>query len=147
MENKALLRRLYNDPSSAAGYAGVDSLFTEARKRLPNITRAQVQHFLEGDRTYSLFRPTRNRYPRLRTVPAGFLTDVQADLADLQKLAEYNGGYRYILVAVDVLSRRVFVVPVRSKATPHMKVAFDKLFRLLPHQPWKLHSDKVGAPL
>lgn len=144
MEHSALLRRLYNDPANAAGYAGLEPLYREARARRPSITRDEVQHFLEGDRTYTLFKPTRNRYPRLRTRPRGFLTDLQADLADFQKLAEHNRGFRYLLVAVDVLSRRVFVEPTRSKSSRDMKHAFDRLFRQLPHLPWSVFTDNVG---
>lgn len=140
----ALLRRIYNDPSSAAGFAGADALYREAHAADSSVTHDDVRHFLEGDRTYTLFRPTRNRYRRLRTVPAGFLTDLQVDLADFQTLAEHNRGFRYLLVAVDVLSRRVFVVPVKSKASRDMKVGFDKLFRQLPHLPWRVFSDNVG---
>lgn len=142
--HKSLLRRLYNNPSSAAGYAGLEALFREARTHAPDITREEVRHFLEGDRTYTLFKPTRNRYPRLRTRPRGFLTDLQCDLADFQKLAEHNQGFRYLLVAVDVLSRRVFVEPTKSKAAKDMKRAFDKLFRQLPHLPWSVFTDNVS---
>lgn len=144
---KSLLRRLYNNPSSAGGYAGVEALYREARGHAPDITRDDVRHFLEGDRTYTLFKPTRKRYPRLRTRPRGFLTDLQCDLADFQKLAEHNQGFRYLLVAVDVLSRRVFVEPTKSKSANDMKRAFDKLFRQLPHLPWSLFTDNVRSQL
>lgn len=145
MEHGALLRQLYNDPANAAGFAGLESLYREAHARRPSVTRDEVRHFLEGDRTYTLFKPTRNRYPRLRTRPRGFLTDLQCDLADFQKLAEHNRGFRYLLVAVDVLSRRVFVEPARSKSSKDMKHAFDKLFRQLPHLPWTVFTDNVRS--
>lgn len=143
-KHKALLRRIFNDPSSAGGYAGLEPLYHAARAEQPDVTREDVRHFLEGDRTYTLFKPTRTRYRRLKTVPSGFLTDIQVDLADLQKLAEHNGGRRYILVAVDVLSRRVFAIPTKSKSSNHMKAAFERLFRSLPHLPWRIFSDNVS---
>lgn len=142
-KHKSLLRKLYNNPSSAAGFAGLDALYREAHALEPDVTREDVRHFLEGDRTYTLFRPTRNRYPRLRTQPKGFLTDLQCDLADFQKLAEHNNGFRYLLVAVDVLSRRVFVEPTKTKSSKDMKAAFDRLFRQLPHLPWTVFTDNV----
>jgi hypothetical protein len=50
----ALLNKLYNDASSPAGFAGVDQLWREAKKRLPHIPRAAIENFLEGSRTYTL---------------------------------------------------------------------------------------------
>lgn len=136
------LRRLYSDPSSPASFSGVQNLLAEARKYDPSITRKDVQKFLEQERTYTLHKQRRVRYKRLQTVPSGFMTDVQVDLADFQKFAKDNDGNSYALVAVDVMSRRLFVVPVKSKHTSSMKAAFDKIFEQMPCLPWKVLSDK-----
>ena len=70
------------------------------------------------------------------------MTDVQADLGDFQSLASTNNGYRYMLVAVDVLSRRVFAAPVKSKKTVDMIEAFDKIFKDMPYLPSKIFTDR-----
>ncbi|KAL3084637.1 hypothetical protein niasHT_035246 [Heterodera trifolii] len=108
------LDKLYNDPSSPAAFAGVTTLWKEARKKLKNLRKRDVQHYLEGHRTYTLMRPRRVHFPRAKTVAAGFMTDVQVDLADFQALSRHNRGHRYLLVAVDVLSKRLFVVPLKN---------------------------------
>ncbi|KAH7689552.1 hypothetical protein AAVH_40450 [Aphelenchoides avenae] len=69
---------------------------------------------------------------------------MQADLADFQQLAAHNRGYRYLLVAVDTLSRRIFASPVRSKKAEHMREAFDELLEHVPHLPWTIYTDKGG---
>ncbi|KAH7716703.1 hypothetical protein AAVH_15885 [Aphelenchoides avenae] len=122
----------------------------EARRHDPTITRKDVVDFLERERTYTLHRKRRVRYKRLRTVPSGFMTDVQVDLMDFQKFAAENDGHAYALLAVDVMSRRIFVVPVKTKhstssaknITPSMKAAFTALFEQMPCLPWKVFSDK-----
>ncbi|KAL3081123.1 hypothetical protein niasHT_039198 [Heterodera trifolii] len=91
------LDKLYNDPSSPAAFAGVTALWKEARKKLKNLRKRDVQHYLEGHRTYTLMRPRRVRFPRAKTVAAGFMTDVQVDLADFQALSRHNRGHRYLL--------------------------------------------------
>ncbi|CAK5031829.1 unnamed protein product [Meloidogyne enterolobii] len=58
-------------------------------------------------------------------MPAGYMTDVQCDLADFQKLSRQNNGYNYALVAIDVLSKRVFAEPVRTKKGKDMIQAFE----------------------
>lgn len=138
----ALLEKLYTDPSSPAAYSGVKNLLREARRQNPNVQQSDVENYLQGQSTYTLFKPRRVRYRRLQTVPSGYMTDMQADLADFQQLAAHNRGYRYLLVAIDVLSRRIFAAPVKSKRTEHMKTAFEEVFSQTPHLPWTLYTDK-----
>uniref|UniRef100_A0A183BY71 Integrase catalytic domain-containing protein n=1 Tax=Globodera pallida TaxID=36090 RepID=A0A183BY71_GLOPA len=77
--------------------------------------------------------------------------NVQADLADFQALSRKNSGNRYLLLAVDVLSRRMFGVPVKSKKPADMKKAFEELFRQMPKLPETLYTDRglefVAKPL
>ena len=61
---------------------------------------------------------------------------------DFQTLAAENDGHRYLLVLVDVLSRTVYVEPVRKKATPDMKTAFDVIFNRMPMIPHRLFTDQ-----
>ncbi|KAL3077746.1 hypothetical protein niasHT_035538 [Heterodera trifolii] len=121
------LDKLYNDPSSPAAFAGVTALWKEARKKLKHLRKRDVEHYLEGHRTYTLMRPRRVRFSRAKTVAAGFMTDVQVDLADFQALSRHNRGHRYLLVAVDVLSKRLFVVPLKNKRADEMLEAFKQL--------------------
>lgn len=78
---KNTLDRLYNDPKSSSAFAGVQRLWQEARKELGNrISKKDVTDYLEGHRTYTLMRPRRVNFERAKTVPSGFMTDVQVYL-------------------------------------------------------------------
>ena len=46
------------------------------------------------------------------------------DLADMQYLKEYNDGYRYLLVCIDVFSKYAWLVPIKSKTGPALVEAF-----------------------
>jgi len=85
-EKWQILSKIYTNPLSPGGYAGADALFKEVNhlqqnKRREKITRKDVMEFLEANRTYSLFKQRRLRFPRSRTVPSGYFSDAQADLA------------------------------------------------------------------
>ncbi|KAL3081237.1 hypothetical protein niasHS_012649 [Heterodera schachtii] len=136
------LDKMYNDPSSPAAFAGVTALWKEARKKIKHLRKKDVQHYLDGHRTYTLMRPRRVHFPRAKTVAAGFMTDVQVDLADFQALSRHNRGHRYLLVAVDVLSKRLFVVPLKNKRADEMLEAFKKLIDQMPMVPHRIFSDK-----
>jgi hypothetical protein len=101
-----------------------------------------VREYLEGQRTYTLHKPRRVRYQRQRTVPKGYFTDFQVDLADFQKLAKFNAQFKYLLVGVEVLSRQVYAVPVKTKKSADMKQAFNIMFSQLPALPWSVMSDR-----
>jgi hypothetical protein len=67
----------------------------------------------------------------------------QADLADVQGLAKENSNYHYLLTCIDVLSRYGWAVPVKSKSTKDMVIAFNELFELTkPRMPQRLQTDK-----
>ncbi|KAL3082481.1 hypothetical protein niasHT_032844 [Heterodera trifolii] len=138
----ATLDKLYNSPSSPVAFAGVTALWKEARKSIKHLRKKDVQHYLEGHRTYTLMRPRRVRFPRASTVAAGFMTDVQVDLADFQALSRHNRGHRYLIVAVDVLSKRLFVVPLKNKRAEEMLEAFKLLIDQMPMAPHRIFSDK-----
>ncbi|KAL3071940.1 hypothetical protein niasHS_017233 [Heterodera schachtii] len=159
------INKIYTDPANPGGYAGASALYTAVKKKHPKLKRAEFEDFLQRNITYTLFKPKRDKFRRLRTVPMGFMTgelcwgklrlihgsDVQADLADFQALSRKNSGYRYLLLAVDVLSRRMFGAPVKSKRPVDMKRAFEELFEQMPRVPDTLYTDRglefVAKPL
>jgi hypothetical protein len=63
-------------------------------------------------------------------------------LADFQSLARKNGGYKYLLLAVDLLSRRLFGEPVKSKQAEEIKRAFRKIFKRMPALPQQIFTDQ-----
>ena len=158
-----IINKIYTDPKNAGSYAGADALIRAVKLSHPDIPSKDIKHFLEGNRTYTLFKPKRTNFTRLKTIPYGFLSgiifiygfdlflfiDMQADLADFQTLSTHNKGNKYLLLAVDVLSRRFFGVPVKSKRPADMIDAFDELFKQLPKDedksfrlPKRLYTDR-----
>ncbi|KAL3069276.1 hypothetical protein niasHS_018001 [Heterodera schachtii] len=127
---KELMRKLAQNPLATV------------KKKHPKLKRTEFDDFLQRNTTYTLFKPKREKFRRLRTVPTGFMTDVQADLADFQALSRKNSGYRYLLLAVDVLSRRMFGSPVKSKRPADVKRAFEEVFDQMPKLPETLYTDR-----
>ncbi|KAL3091487.1 hypothetical protein niasHS_005057 [Heterodera schachtii] len=136
-----LLEQIYYDLRSPASYAGMLKVWEEAKRRNPRISLHNVYEFLHRQRTYTLFKPRRNKFPRLKTVPSGLHTDWQCDLCIMDTLRAHNDGYRYILVCVDVLSRKIFTAESESKKSEHMIEAFEKVFKKAGVLPNKLYSD------
>ena len=130
------------NPDSEASFSSSGEVLKVVKRRFPKTTIHDVEDVLQRIPTYTLHKGRRIRFERLRTKPAGFMEDVQVDLADFQKVADHNDGYHYMLVGVDVLSRRVFAAPVKSKASGHMITAFKALLKQMPANPRRIFSDK-----
>ena len=48
------------------------------------------------------------------------------DMVDLQKLAKYNKGYKYLLTVIDVLSKYARVEPYKSKSATALVEALER---------------------
>ena len=48
------------------------------------------------------------------------------DLADMQSLSKYNKGIKYLLCAIDLLSKYAWVVPIKDKKGISIVNAFKK---------------------
>lgn len=141
-EIEDILKNLYYNINSSACYSGVERLLSEARKQNPNLGRDVVEEFLTKQRTYTLYRDVKRKGPKLKTIPCFLNTDWQADLAILNRLAKENDGNVYLLVCIDVLSRMIYVEPVKTKSPKHVINAFDRIFERTNLIPWRIATDK-----
>lgn len=137
-----IIKRVYTDLKSPACYSTPPKVYSAAKKIDPTITLKDVEDYFVGVRSYTLHKPRRLAFKRLTTVPIGYMTNLQADLADFQKVSNENDGYRYLLVTIDVLSRQIYVAPTKSKSSGDMIKAFDKVFAKMPFLPQYLFTDK-----
>ena len=72
----------------------------------------------------------------------GLSTHVGVDLADLSRLAHWNGGHRWLLVAVDVFSRQVRLRAVRRKQPRLVVEALRSALESLPATVWTVLTDR-----
>lgn len=142
LKREAIIKKVFTDLKSPACYSSAENVFKEARKFDKSLSLEAVRRELEKYKTYTLHKARRIKFKRLKTIPSGFMTDMQADLADFQRVAKYNDGFRYLLVGIDVLSRRIFTAPVKSKSSKDMIMAFNVLFQKTPELPQYLFTDK-----
>ena len=107
------------------------------------IKRQHVIDYLKGEPTYTLHRPIRHRgFPRLVTIPSALNSHWQCDLADFQNIRGHQNWWnRYLLVCVDVLSRKLYGIPVKSKSPRDMLQAFENIFKQAGTRPMFLASD------
>ena len=129
-EEKKLLKLYTNGP---AAYGSAQRLTEES-----GISNSKVLSFLHSKPTYTKYRNVRKRFPRLKVIAFRINEIWSLDLAYVDKLAQYNKDVKYLLVAVDVLSRYVRVQPLKNKYASTTSKAFAKMLnrKTKPERVW-----------
>ena len=121
--------------TSAPGYGSIVSL-----EKASGLSRRKVLAYLHTSSTYTKFKSRRRKFKRLK-VGAQHINDTWSmDLAQMDELADENGGVKYILVAVDVLSRFTRVSVMKNKTAAVCLDAFtdmlDRARGVKPQRCW-----------
>jgi hypothetical protein len=68
------INKVYTDPKNPGSYSSLEALIKAIKEKYPQIPRRQILDFAEANRTFTLFKQARKRFPRARTIPTGYLT-------------------------------------------------------------------------
>ena len=105
------LHSIYTNCDNPAAFGSRQSLKTVSR-----CSYSDVDKYSASSETYTKFKQTRKRFIGLK-VQSFRLNEIWSlDLADMQKLSRANDGVRYLFVAVDTLSRFLWVYPIKGKS-------------------------------
>ena len=66
------------------------------------------------------------------------------DLGDIQSLSRKNKGIRYLLCAIGLYSKYVFVIPLKDKKGISIVNAFNKIIKQSSKKPNKIWVDQGG---
>jgi len=123
IEKPAALSRPHTLRKAAVSHA------PSKRSELKQKTPSQIKAWLETQDAYTLHRPLRKRFPR-NPYTVNNIDDVwEVDILDLTSLKKYNNNYRYLLQVIDVFSRYLHSVPLRTKTGKVVAAALECIFR------------------
>ena len=109
-------------------------------KEESKISRSKVKRFLHTEPAYTKYRTVRRKTPRLKVIVYDIDEIWSIDLAYVDKLADYNKNIKYLMVAVDCMSRFLRVQPLKSKYATSTAEAFKHMIKT--KQPKKVWVDK-----
>jgi len=140
---KAILRNNYHKPETAAAFGSPAKLQIVLRKLGYKVTRKAIENELSQKESYALHRPVSYKFKRNKMISNGVGYAMDTDLADVQNLKEYNEPYTFLLICVDIFSRKAYVQPLKNKTAASVVDGFKQIFaRVQP--PVKLRSDSGG---
>jgi hypothetical protein len=140
---ETILQTIYNTPGKAGAFSSARNLQRVLREDYNlRISEEAIQNWLEGELAYTIHKPRRKVFPRNPIIATHIDNNWQADLAVMKKYKKFNKGFSYILVVIDVLSRFIWVEPLKSKDGPETTKAFENILkRASPRKPDKLQTD------
>ena len=98
------LKSVYYDPKRPGSFGGIESLYRDVKQEEKfKLSRKQISDWL-----LSKTLGGRN-FRRNRVIVGGIDEEWQMDLADMQSLKQYNDGYRYLHVCIDVFSKYAWI--------------------------------------
>ena len=102
----------YTNPEKATAFGSPINLARATKCPLKHVNR-----YFNSSETYTKLKLTRKHFPRVKVISYR-LNDVWSfDLVDMQQLSRELLGVRYLFVAVDTLSRFLWVVGVKSQTS------------------------------
>ena len=139
---KLYLKELYENPSRIGSLGGLQSLYKEVkRENRYHITLDQVRKWLQENETYTLHKPLRRKFIRNRVIVGDINQQWDIDIGDMQKFKKKNKNFNYFLLAIDVLSKYVRTVALKTKSAKEVTSAFQNMISD-GQVPATVHSDR-----
>ena len=87
-----------------------------------------------------LHKPITRKFTKRRVFVKGVDEIWAADLVEMGKFSNWNKGFKYLLMVIDVFSKFGWIEPLKDKKGETVAAAFKKIFKL--RQPRLLWTDK-----
>ena len=138
----SLIAQVYYDPKQTGAYYGsVKKIFENSSLRKHNISEGQIKQWLMSQESTTVHRGIHRRFKKNRVLSIHEYNMFDLDLADFSNIAKENDGYHFLLLAIDILSKKLYGVAIKNKATPEILRALKIIFSSLPKPVSKVRSD------
>ena len=136
------LKSIYFNTSSSASFYGVDKLLDYIKKQnLLEITREEIAQWLSKQSVYTQNKQVICKFKRQKVIAPFINYQYDADIAYMDNFPIQNKGYKFFLLIIDLMSRFVWTIPLRTLKGTEVTQAFKKHFDH-NNKPLKLRTDK-----
>ena len=141
MNKEDILKKYYFDPKHPAAYGGPEKLLKVLQKKYPGVfTLNYISRWLSNQDAYALQKPVRHRFKTANVRVTSVNEQWDIDLLSMLNLSDENDGVRYLLFAIDILSRKVRVQPLKNKTAKSVLEGMKAMLKDV--KPKKIRADK-----
>ena len=140
MSYQDYLKSIYYDPNHPAAYGGVEKLYRSVRKDGKFVlSRSRIEKWLVKQEDYALYKEEKTKFLRRRVVAPFVDYQWDVDTADMRRYEDQK--YKYFLLAVDIMSKNVWTVSLRTKTAVDIVKALQTIFKD-GRKPTRIRTDK-----
>lgn len=89
-----------------------------------------------------IHRPVRKNFIRRKYKQSGLNHIWEIDLADMSKYSKENNKNTFLLMVIDIFSKYLYVVPMKSKNAQDVRDAMEKVFKQAKTSPKMIGADR-----
>ena len=134
-----ILKKIYED----ANFPGFERFYKFVKTENPEYKKVDVKKFYDSRVNVQLLKKKDNKIKKTQgAITSTYINELfQMDICDMTaKFSKYNSNYRYILLCIDIFSRKAFGVIMKSKRIDECISAFKKII-FGNNKPVSLFSD------
>lgn len=110
------------------GFIGTGKLYKILKERGIKIKHNDLAQLLKDQKTNQIHRKfNKNKKVLGHIVAYSQNNNWQMDLSDMSEYSSKNRGYKYILLAIDVFTRKAFAEPIKNKTEKSITEAFNNM--------------------
>lgn len=136
----AKLRNIYYNVKNPSAFGSVRKVAKEAKKF--GVKQRDTRNWLLEQPTYTLHKPNRRTFKTNHYLVFGKNELFEADLIDLQGIARYNYGYKYILCVIDCFTKYMWAKPLTNKTAANVTKAFKEILTQSGEIPLAINQDR-----
>ena len=135
--------KLFYDASKPSAFSTLAKLQAAIGRQAEgkSVPLAKTRAWLERQDAYTLHKPVRKHFPRNPYIVTNVMDVWEADLLDVQGISKFNDNFKYLLTVIDVFSKFLHVVPLKSKTGHTVASVFQSVFTD-KQRPLTLRTDK-----
>lgn len=137
-DKDTILQNIYYDVED--GYDTLNGTYKKAHAAMPSITFQYVKQWMSKQK----LRQGKQLRVWNSYVSPGPKHQYAVDIADMQKIADKNDRYKYLLLCIDTFTKYGHGVPMRSKDANEVTMAMKEIFKKMGTCK-ELFSDDEGA--
>ena len=132
-----------HQPTPAPQVTRVNDISKEfSNLKNPGALSIKFKKFLEQNATYSLHKPVRKQFPRRRIIVYYPYQIHQMDLMDLRSLSNSNHNWNYLLVIIDLFTKKVWLSKLKTKGGVEVCDAIKGCFEKMEMPPQTVIFDE-----
>lgn len=130
-ELDGILQKFYYQPRSPIAFANAKAVYNFLKKEGHNFTQKSIREWIGKQDVQQRHKSVPVKFPRRHTYVSSLYDLAQADLMDVSSLRGWNAQTNFILLLINVFSRKIYVRPLRNKTAAQVAEKLDDILKNL----------------